>query len=48
MQVPPPLQAGEKEATGIVVGPVSAEFAGEVQSTWNFHSSRLFVPKPRT
>ena len=39
--------AGEKEATGIVVGPVSDEFAGVVQSTRNFHSRRLFVPKLR-
>ena len=41
----PPLQAGEKDATGIVVGPVSVMFAGVVQSTWNFHSCRLFDPK---
>src|SRR5712691_573353 len=47
MQVPPPLQAGENEATEIVVGPVRLEFAGVVQSTWNFHSFRLFVPKLR-
>src|SRR5436190_7231414 len=45
MQVPPPLHAVEKEATEIVVGPLSAVLAGVVQSTWNFHSCRLFVPK---
>src|SRR5947208_2704773 len=45
MQVPPPLQAVVKDATGIVVGPDRVEFAGVVQSTWNFHSSRLFVAK---
>ena len=47
MQVPP-AQAGEKAATGSVVGPVSVEFAGVVQSTWNFHSWRLFVAKLTT
>src|SRR3954454_1096085 len=41
----PPAQAGENDATGIIVGPVRAEFAGVAQSTWNFQSSRLLVPK---
>src|ERR671934_1139888 len=48
MHVPPPLQAAEKDATGIVVGPDRLEFAGVVQSTWNLQSKRLFVPKLRT
>src|SRR5437588_8682190 len=48
MHVPPPLQAGENEATGIEVGPVSVEFVGVVQSTWNFQSCRTFVPELRT
>ena len=48
MQAPPPLHAGENEATGIVVGPVSVVFAGVVQSTWNFQSCRTFVPKLTT
>src|SRR5690349_4703190 len=45
MHVPPPLQAGENAATGIVVGPVSVEFAWFAQSTWNFHSWSAFVVK---
>src|SRR5262249_30435341 len=45
MHVPPPPHAGENAATGIVVGPVSVEFAGVAQSVWNLHSSREFVPK---
>jgi len=32
-------------ATGIVVGPESVVFAVFDQSTWNFHSCRLFVAK---
>src|SRR5919201_2141242 len=48
MHVPPPLQAAENAATGIVIGPVNVVFAVFVQSTWNRHSSRLFVPKART
>jgi hypothetical protein len=45
IQVPPP-HAGENAATEIVVGPVSVVFVVVVQSTWNFQSCRLFVPKP--
>ena len=43
---PPPLHAAVKPATGIAVGaPLNVEFAGVVQSTWNFHSSSWLVPK---
>src|SRR5262249_19178949 len=45
MHWPPPLHAGENAATGIVVGPVSVEFAGVVQSVWKRQRRRLFVPK---
>ena len=48
MHVPPPLQAGENAATGIVVGPLRDELPGVVQSTWNRHRRRLFVPKLTT
>ncbi len=44
MQVPP-LHASVKAATGTSVGPVKVELAGVVQSTWNFHTPRLLVPK---
>src|SRR3954470_7386956 len=46
MHVPPP-QAGENDATGIVAGPVNVVLAGVAQSTWNFQSNRLLVPKLR-
>jgi hypothetical protein len=46
MQVPLVPQAGENAATLIVVGPVSVVFDVVVQSTWNFQSCRLLVPKP--
>ena len=48
MHVPPPVHAGENAATGIVVGPLSDEFAGVAQSTWNRQRRRLFVPKLTT
>ena len=48
IHVPPPLHAGEKDATGTVVGPVNVVLVGVVQSTWNRHKRRLFVPKLRT
>jgi hypothetical protein len=38
------LQADVYEATGIVVGPDSDEFAGVDQSTWNFQRWSTFVP----
>src|SRR5438093_12829893 len=45
MQASPPLQAGVKAAVGIDVGPLSVEFAGVAQSTWNAQSSSAFVAK---
>src|SRR5437667_4189141 len=47
MQLPPP-HAGEKAATGMLVGTLNVEFAGVTQSTWNFHIFRLFESKFRT
>src|SRR3954465_5008679 len=48
MQVPPPLQAAEKAATGIALGPVKVDEDGAAQLTLNFQSSNWLVPKPRT
>ena len=36
---------GEKAAVVKLVGPVIDVFAGVVQSTWNFHTWSVFVPK---
>src|SRR5260370_9330250 len=47
MQVPPPLHAAVKAATGIFVGPVKVEFPGIAKSTWNFQRLSEFVPKFR-
>src|SRR5215831_8085523 len=47
MHVPPPLHAGENAATEMFVGPAIVVFAGVVQSTWNFQSCNVLVPKLR-
>src|SRR3954452_20830043 len=48
MQVPPPLQAAEKAATGIALGPVKVDDDAVAQSTLNFQRSSWFMPKRRT
>ncbi len=45
MHAPPPLHAGENAAVVRFVGPVIEVFAGVAQSTWNFHTCNVFVPK---
>src|SRR5215467_211630 len=45
MQVPPPLQAGEKAATGMVIGPVRVAVPAEKLTLLSCHSSRSLVPK---
>ena len=45
MHVPPPLQAAENAATGMLLGPEKVDAAGFVQATWNFQRLRAFVPK---
>src|SRR3981081_4535084 len=44
MQVPPPLHAALKAATGSEVGPVRVVLATLVQSTWNFQYVSALVP----
>src|SRR5258708_10837444 len=46
MQVPP-LHASVKSAVGRATGPVKVEFAGVVQSTWNFQTASSLGLAPR-
>src|SRR5262245_62500940 len=48
MHVPPPLHAGENDATGTSAGPVKVVFVGVAQSTWNVQSWSTLVPKLST
>src|SRR3954453_15742246 len=43
----PPAHPMLNALTGRLVGPVSVVFAVFAQSTWNFHTFRLFVPNSR-